>query len=384
MIPYGRQSISEADIEAVVSVLRSDFITQGPALPRFEQAVAAYCGASYGVATNSATSALHLACLALDVGPGDLVWTSPISFVASANCARFCGADIDFVDIDAATFNMDPEKLAEKLEHARKSGGRLPKVVIPVHLAGQPSDLCAISKLSEEYGFRVIEDAAHALGGRYRGSAIGSCEHSDITIFSFHPVKLLTTGEGGMAITNRTDLAERMESLRSHGITREPSRMTRTPDGPWYYQQLELGFNYRMTDIQAALGYSQLQRLDAFLQKRVQLAGQYDTAFTDSGIRFQERQADSQSAHHLYIVRVPRSLHEKVFTAMREQGINVNLHYIPVYLQPYYQQLGFVAGHCPEAEQYYSEAVSLPIFPDLSSGQQDQVILALKTMLDQG
>lgn len=384
MIPYGRQNISEEDIQAVVDVLRSDYLTQGPIVPRFEQAVADYCGARHAIAVNSATSALHLACLALDVGPGDMVWTSPITFVASANCARYCGADVDFVDIDPATFNLDPEKLAEKLAHTRREGGRLPKVVIPVHFAGQSCDMEAIAQLAEEYGFRIIEDAAHAIGGSYRDKPIGSCIYSDIVVFSFHPVKIITTGEGGMAITNKATLAERMATLRSHGITRDPDRMTNKPDGPWYYEQIALGYNYRMTDIQAALGLSQLQRLDEFINKRQYLAAKYNTAFMGSTIIPQEQCEYSSSAYHLYVVRVPKSRHRETFKSLREQGIGVNLHYIPVYCQPDFGKFEIYKRNYPQAEAYYKEAITLPLYPELTEVEQKKVVSVLQDTMQRG
>lgn len=384
MIPYGRQQITEADIQAVVDVLRSDFITQGPVVPQFERAVADYCGAGYAVAANSATSTLHLACRALDVGPGDLVWTSPITFVASANCAHYCGADVDFVDIDPQTFNLCPEKLAEKLEQVHRNGERVPKVVIPVHLAGQSCDMSAIAELAREYGFRVIEDASHAIGGRYEAAPVGSCRYSDITVFSFHPVKIITTGEGGMATTNDATFAERMERLRSHGITRDPGRMTHSPDGPWYYQQIELGYNYRMTEIQAALGLSQFQRLDDLVSRRRSLAEQYDSAFGGTTVRGQLREEKIKSAHHLYVVRVPATDHLATFEKLREEAIGVNLHYIPVYLQPDYKRPGYAKGYCEAAEAYYREAISLPLYPDLTGEQQSHVISVLEKALSKG
>ena len=337
MIPYGQQNISQDDIDAVVEVLRSDFLTQGPLLPEFEKIVAGYCGVNHAVAVNSATSALHIACLALGVGPGDLVWTSPITFVASANCARYCGADIDFVDIDPDTYNMSVERLEEKLEHAKQKG-RLPKVVIPVHLSGQSCEMEKIHALSVQYGFQIIEDASHAIGGSYKGGKIGSCRYSDITVFSFHPVKIITTGEGGMAVTNDPTLAKHMSRLRSHGITRYPSEMTHLPDGSWYYQQIELGFNYRMTDIQAALGISQMRRLDDFVSQRHVIAARYDELLKDAPVTRPCQHPDAHSALHLYIVRLHVDLmkysHREVFERMRADGIGVNLHYIPVYRQP--------------------------------------------------
>ena len=381
MIPYGRQDISEADIQAVVDVLRSDFITQGPAVPAFEKAVSDYCGAAHAVAANSATSALHIACLALSIGKGDVVWTSPITFVASANCALYCGADVDFVDIDPCTYNMSTEHLAKKLAQAEKSG-RLPKAVIPVHLCGQPCDMEGIHALSKQYGFKIIEDASHAIGGKYKGEQIGNCRYSDITVFSFHPVKIITTGEGGMALTNSVKLAKQMQLLRSHGITRDADEMTHAPDGPWYYQQIELGFNYRMTDIQAALGLSQMQRLDDIVVRRHTIAKRYDQLLADLPVIAPWQHPDSYSGMHLYVIRLKLSQISKtqreVFEALRTAGIGVNLHYIPVYRQPYYSELGFKAGLCPEAEQYYAEAISLPMYPALKESQQDQVVSAMR------
>jgi UDP-4-amino-4,6-dideoxy-N-acetyl-beta-L-altrosamine transaminase len=382
MIPYGRQNISDDDINAVIQVLRSDFLTQGPLVPEFEKVVASYCGANHAVAVNSATSALHIACLALGVGPGDLVWTSPITFVASANCARYCGADVDFIDIDPDTYNMSMGRLAEKLEQARQLG-RLPKVVIPVHLAGQACEMQKLHALSIQYGFRIIEDASHAIGGSYQGEKIGGCRYSDITVFSFHPVKIITTGEGGMAVTNDSALVKHMARLRSHGITRYPSEMTHPPDGSWYYQQIELGFNYRMTDIQAALGISQMRRLDDFVTQRHATASLYQELLKDTSVIRPWQHPDSHSALHLYIVRVQagrmKYSHREVFERMRADGIGVNLHYIPVYRQPYYERMGFKPENYPEAERYYSEAISLPIYPGLTADQQREVVLRLLT-----
>jgi UDP-4-amino-4,6-dideoxy-N-acetyl-beta-L-altrosamine transaminase len=381
MIPYGRQNISEADIQAVVDVLRSDFLTQGPAVPAFEKAIADYCDVHHAVAVNSATSALHIACLALGVGPDDIVWTTPITFVASANCALYCGATVDFVDIDSATYNMSVERLAEKLAHAEQAG-TLPKVVIPVHLCGQPCDMKGIHTLSLRYGFKVIEDASHAIGGKYCGEPVGNCHYSDITIFSFHPVKIITTGEGGMAVTNDAQMARRMQLLRSHGITREADEMTHAPDGPWYYQQIGLGFNYRMTDIQAALGLSQLQRLDAFVATRHVIAKRYDELLADLPLVQPWQHPDSYSGRHLYVIRLKlgqiQKTHQEVFDALRTAGIGVNLHYIPVYRQPYYSDLGFKPGICTEAEQYYAEAISLPMYSTLNESQQAQVVTAVR------
>lgn len=380
MIPYGRQDINQADIDAVVEVLRSDFLTQGPAVPAFEKAIASYCDAQHAVAVNSATSALHIACLTLGVGEGDVVWTTPITFVASANCALYCGARVDFVDIDPRTYNMSVACLAEKLAQAEKTGN-LPKVVIPVHLCGQPCDMAGIHALGQRYGFKIIEDASHAIGGRYRSEPIGNCRYSDITIFSFHPVKIITTAEGGMAMTNDLQLAKRMQLLRSHGITRDLDEMTHEPDGPWYYQQIELGYNYRMTDLQAALGLSQMLRLAEYVTKRHTIAKRYDQLLVDLPVIVPWQQADSYSGLHLYVIRLKLdeigNSHRQVFESLRAAGVGVNLHYIPVYRQPYYEKLGFKAGYCPEAEHYYAEAISLPMYPQLTEAQQEKVIAAL-------
>jgi UDP-4-amino-4,6-dideoxy-N-acetyl-beta-L-altrosamine transaminase len=369
-IPYGRQTMSREDIEAVVAVLEGDWLTQGPAVPEFERAVAAYCGAAHGLATNSATSALHIACLALGVGAGDLVWTSPITFVASANCARQCGADVDFVDIDATTWNIGVPVLQEKLEGASRRG-RLPKAMVVVHLSGNPCDMRSIAKLGDRYGFRIIEDAAHALGGSLPDSRIGACAYSDITVFSFHPVKGITTGEGGMALTNDPDLAAHMGRLRSHG---------RDTAG----QQQHLGFNYRLTDIQAALGASQLARLDDYIARRAALVEHYDRALAGLPFRRQVMAPGSASAHHLYIVRVPQADREKLLHQLREAGIATPLHYPPVYLHPYYRALGFSPGWCDEAEAYAREAVTLPLFPGLSAGAQARVVDACRSALEEG
>lgn len=384
MIPYGRQDIQPQDLEAVLDVLRSDFLTQGPVLPRFERAAADKVGAGRAVAVNSATSALHLACLALGLGPGDWLWTSPITFVASANCALYCGARVDFVDIDPRSYNLCPRELAKKLEFAA-SAGRLPKVVAPVHLCGQSCDMAAIRELGDRYGFRIIEDASHAVGGKYRGRYIGDCRYSDITIFSFHPVKIITTAEGGMALTNDDALAERMELLRSHGITRDPARMTHESDGPWYYQQIELGFNFRMTELQAALGLSQLERLDGYVATRNALAERYDALLAGLPLVLPRQHSDCYSSRHLYVVRLRTdeisSDHRAVFESMRAQGIGVNLHYIPVHTQPYYQRMGFKSGDFPQAERYYREAITLPLFPTMSEDQQAAVVDALRKAL---
>ncbi len=385
VIPYGRQDINQADIDAVIAVMKSDFLTQGPAIPAFEKSVADYCTTQYAVAVNSATSALHLACMALGVGKGDVVWTSPITFVASANCALYCGASVDFVDVDPVTYNMSTERLREKLADAEKNG-KLPKVIIPVHLCGQPCDMATIGELSHQYGFKIIEDASHAIGGRYKGETIGNCRYSDITVFSFHPVKIITTGEGGMAMTNDAQLAKRMQLLRSHGITRDENDMTHASDGPWYYQQIDLGYNYRMTDLQAALGLSQMLRLDEFVAARHILANRYNQKLVDSSVITPWQHADSYSGLHLYVIRLNLKeldrTHRQVFEALREIGVGVNLHYIPVHMQPYYQKLGFKAGDFPESERYYETAISLPLFPTLTYEQQDKVAAAIKNILN--
>lgn len=384
MISYGRQDISESDIQAVVDVLRSDYLTQGPAVPAFEKAITDYCGAKYAVALNSATSALHLACLALDVGQGDVVWTSPITFVATANCALYCGAKVDFVDIDPQTYNIDLRHLKEKLTQAKKDG-QLPKVVIPVHLAGQPCNMKEIHELSQQFGFKIIEDASHAIGGKYKEEQIGNCKYCDISIFSFHPVKIITTGEGGVATTNNLNLENSMRRLRSHGITRDETEMTHKSDGSWYYQQIDLGYNYRMTDMQAALGLSQMNRLDDFIKARHKIAARYDEAMSNFPLKLPWQHPDSYSGLHLYIVRLKlediTKTHSQVFDGLREAGIGVNLHYIPVYLQPFYEQLGFKAGYCTESENYYAEAISLPMYPGLTELEQDKVIATLEALI---
>ncbi|MDO8330178.1 MAG: UDP-4-amino-4,6-dideoxy-N-acetyl-beta-L-altrosamine transaminase [Fluviicoccus sp.] len=384
MIPYGRQDIQDDDIAAVVEVLRSDFLTQGPKVPAFEAAVASHCGVAHALAVNSATSALHIACLALGVGRGDLVWTSPITFVASANCALYCGAEIDFVDIDPATFNLCPKALKEKLDVA-KAAGKLPKVVIPVHMTGQSCDMASIRELSFQYGFAVIEDASHAIGGRYRDTVIGSCAYSDITVFSFHPVKIITTAEGGMALTQNADLARSMALLRSHGITREASLMEEESHGPWYYEQQALGYNYRMTDMQAALGVSQMKHLDAWVARRQVLADRYDQLLRDLPVIAPVRVSDRYSALHLYVIQLDQDKTGKsrreVFESLRAAGVGVNVHYIPVHLQPYYKRLGFTAGQYPLSEAYYARAISLPMFPKMTEQQQDTVVNALKQAL---
>ena len=428
MIPYGRQDISQADIDAVVEVLRSDFLTQGPTVPRFEQTVAEYCGVQHGVAVNSATNALHIACLALDLGPGDWLWTSPNTFVASANCALYCGAKVDFVDIDPRTYNMSVERLKEKLEQAEKEG-RLPKIVMPVHFAGQPCDMPAIHALSQQYGFKIIEDASHAIGAHYviaskapsviaSGEAawqsseaaqhppppsviarsseaatkqsttikVGSCTHSDITVFSFHPVKIITTGEGGIAMTNNVTLAGRMRCLRTHGITNNKGLMQPRPANEiWNYQQIELGFNYRMTDIQAALGLSQMTRLDEFVSRRHEIAERYDAELRSLPVTIPHQAPGSYSSYHLYPVRVSEvesgKTQRQIYDALWENGVAANLHYIPVHRQPYYEKLGFKVGDFSESEQFHREVISVPMYPALEQQQQTAMIAALAKAL---
>lgn len=381
MIPYGRQTISQSDIDAVIDVLRSDFLTQGPVVPAFESEISSYCGSRFAIAVSNATSALHIACLALGVGQGDTVWTSPVTFVATANCALMCGASIDFVDIDSQTYNMSVERLSEKLALAKKEGN-LPKVVIPVHLSGQACDMAAIHELAVIYGFKVIEDASHAIGGRYKGESIGNCRYSDITVFSFHPVKIITTGEGGVATTNDASLAREMTLLRSHGITRDAADMTHESDGPWYYQQISLGYNYRMTDIQAALGLSQLKRLDEFVTARHAIATRYDAFLSEFPVVLPWQHPDSYSSRHLYVIRLQtvemKLTHRQVFEYLREKGIGVNVHYIPVHTQPYYQKMGFSPEDFTEANNYYAACISLPMFPELSESEQYRVVEAVE------
>ncbi len=384
MIPYGKQSLSEDDIQAVVDVLRSDFITQGPQVPAFEKALSGYCGAQHGVAVNSATSALHIACRALGLGQNDWLWTTPISFVASANCGLYCGSQVDFIDIDPQTYNLCPKKLETKLIQA-KVENRLPKVVVPVHLSGQSCDMQAIYKLSQEYGFKIIEDASHAIGGRYSDKPVGNGKYSDVTVFSFHPVKIITSAEGGMAVTNSAELAEKMALLRSHGITRDENVMNKQADGDWYYQQVDLGYNYRMTELQAALGLSQLQRLDEFVARRHQIVNEYNKQLNNLPLILPYQLPETYSAYHLYIIRLKRdeisSSHKGVFDGLRSAGVGVNLHYIPIHRQPYYENLGFKAGDFPESEKYYTEAISLPLYPELAPEDQQTVIDTLKGLL---
>lgn len=384
MIPYGKQNIDSEDIDAVVRVLKSEYLTQGPCVSDFEDAISEKCGAKYTVASNSATSSLHLSCLALGVGTGDLVWTTAITFVASANCAVYCGAEIDFVDIDSKTFNIDIDALKVKLKFA-KNEGRLPKVVIPVHLGGRPCEMEEISALSREYGFKIIEDASHAIGATYQNNPTGSCIYSDITVFSFHPVKIITTGEGGAACTNDSELANRMRRLRSHGITRAADEFEYVSDGPWYYEQNELGYNYRMSDIEAALGMSQLRKLDLFISERRAIASRYVEMFKDSPIIVQQQSANVESSYHLFIIRTNlrslRASQTQIFERLSANGINANLHYIPLYRHPYFSKLGFNPSEFPEAESYYSNALSIPIFPGLTIEQQELVVECIQKPL---
>jgi len=385
MIPYGKQDINQADIDSVIDVLQSDFLTQGPQVPLFEKKVSDYCGSEFGVAVNSATSALHIACLALGLGEGDYFWTSPNSFVASANCGLYCGAKVDFVDIDPETYNMSVEKLERKLIQAKKDN-KLPKIVIPVHFAGQSCDMKKIYSLSQEYGFNIIEDAAHAIGGKYLDRPIGGCQYSDITVFSFHPVKIITTAEGGLATTNDEALAERMRLYRSHGVTRDPRLITKQVEGLWHYQQVDLGFNYRMTELQAALGVSQIQRLDEFVAKRHTLQKRYDSLLNDDlPIIKPYQDQDSYSSLHLYPIQIDfentSKTRQKIYDELWGNDIGVNVHYIPIHTQPYYENIGFEKGDYPNAESYYKGAISIPIFQGLTFEMQDEVVDNLKSIL---
>jgi UDP-4-amino-4,6-dideoxy-N-acetyl-beta-L-altrosamine transaminase len=384
MIPYGKQSISQDDIDAVVNVLKSDFLTQGPQVPLFEKTVSNYCGAEYGVAVNSATSALHIACLSVGLGEGDWLWTSPNSFVASANCGLYCGAKIDFVDIDPQTYNLSVTELEKKLIQAKQEN-KLPKIVIPVHFSGQSCDMKKIHSLSQEYGFKIIEDSSHAIGGKYLNKPIGGCQYSDITVFSFHPVKIITTAEGGLATTNDKKFAERMQLLRSHGVTRDSKLITKVSEGGWYYQQIDLGFNYRMTELQAALGVSQMSRLDGFVAKRHILQERYDFLLNDLPITKPFQDKDSYSALHLYPIQIDLDKvdksREQIFNELRENGVGVNVHYIPIHTQPYYQKFGFNKGDFSNSESYYSKAISIPLFHAMTFDQQDVVTDVLKETL---
>ena len=385
MIPYGKQEINQTDIDSIVSVLKSDFLTQGPQTPAFEKCVSDYCGASSAVAVNSATSALHIACLALGLGKGDWLWTSPNTFVASANCGLYCGANVDFVDIDPKTYNLCAEELEKKLIQARKDNN-LPKLVIPVHFAGQSCNMKKISSLSKEYGFSVIEDASHAIGGRYRGKSIGCCQYSDITVFSFHPVKIITTAEGGLATTNDPSLAVKMKSLRNHGITQDVSLMVSASEGDWYYEQLALGFNYRMTELQGALGLSQMKRLDEFVARRHECQEYYDELLCDVSVVTPFQSPDSYSSLHLYPILLDQGQvnksREQVFKELRASGIGVNVHYIPVHMQPYYKDRGFKKGDFPKSENYYKSVISIPLFQSLTKQMQDEVVETLGRILE--
>ena len=386
MIPYGKQEITKQDIDSVVDVLQSDFLTQGPKVPEFEKCLTDYTGANYALAVNSATSALHIACLSLGLGSGDWLWTTPVTFVASANCGLYCGAQVDFVDIDPKTYNLCPVALKKKLEQA-KINNRLPKVLVAVHLCGQSCDMKSIYKLSKEFGFKVGEDASHAIGGRYFSEPIGNCRYSDITVFSFHPVKIVTTAEGGAALTNSSELAEKMNLFRSHGITRDPKLMTEEMHGPWYYQQVELGFNYRMTELQAALGVSQMKRLDDFVLQRHVISKRYNKLLSDLPVVLPYQLKDTYSGLHLYVIRLKLEeitpTHVRVFCSLRERGVGVNLHYIPVHIQPYYKNLGFNKDDFPESIKYYNTAISLPMFPNLTEQQQLEVVSKLRDSISE-
>lgn len=383
-IPYGRQDIDQSDIEFVTETLSSDWLTQGPRISQFESAISNYCQAKYAVAVSNGTAALHLICLALGIRTGDLVWTTPNTFVASANCARFCGADVDFVDIDPQTYNLCVDALERKLKSAAENG-KLPKLVIPVHFAGQSCDMEAIYSLSRKYNFHIVEDACHAIGGSYKNYKIGNCQFSDATVFSFHPVKLITTGEGGMIVTNNDELNLKLRTLLTHGITRDPALMNEESHGPWYYQQIALGYNYRITDIQSALGISQLRKLDGFVNRRHELARNYDNKLQELPLIIPYQANYNYSAYHLYVIRLKLTALSKtrldVFNELREAGIGVNVHYIPVHLQPYYHRLGFKKGDFPEAEKYYEEAITLPLFPTLTEKQQDYIMNQLNKIL---
>ncbi len=384
-IPYGKQDITQQDIDSVVAVLKSDWLTQGPLIAQFEQAIANYCGAKYAVAVSSATAALHIACIAAGLSSGDSLWTSPNTFVASANCGLYCGATVDFIDINPRTYNLSLDNLKTKLEQSAKHGYQLPKILIPVHFAGQSCEMEEIRELSHCYGFQVIEDASHAIGGQYKEKAIGSCFFSDMTVFSFHPVKIITTGEGGIVVTNRSDLYEKLVRLRTHGVTKDSNLFQTESHGPWYYQQLELGYNYRITDIQSALGLSQLKRLDEFLKRRRWLTARYNNFLRELPLTLPWQHTDTNSSWHLYVVRLQlkkiNKTHRQIFEALRQQNIGVNLHYIPVHIQPYYQNLGFNWGDFPNAEQYYREAISLPLYYGLTENAQDRVIQTLSQIL---
>ena len=385
MIPYGRQEITKEDIAEVEKVLRSDFLTQGPTVPRFEKSVANYCAASHAIAVNSATSALHIACLALNLAPGDLLWTSPNTFVASANCGRYCGADIDFVDIDLKTYNMSVDALSEKLIQAEKLG-KLPKIVVPVHFAGQPCDMQKIYELSKRYGFKIIEDASHAIGASYNQIKVGTCTHSDITVFSFHPVKIITSAEGGMALTNDEDIADKISRLRTHGIINDKNKMKQRYENEiWNYQQIDLGFNYRMNDIQAALGLNQLKRLDQYVKRRHEIANFYDTKLKNLPLTTPWQAPNVYSSYHLYpiLIKINSDLksQRQAYNELRANNIAVNLHYIPVHRHPYYENLGFKENDFPIAEKFHREVLSIPMYAILKDEHQEHVIEILKKVM---
>ena len=383
-IPYGKHEVLEEDIKEVVKVLKSDFITQGEMVPKFEKAVSDYCGAKYAKAVNSGTSALHIACLSLGLRSGDYLWTSPISFVASANCGLYCGAKIDFVDINTETYNISIDNLKKKLKEAKKKNN-LPKILIPVHLAGQSCEMKEIYKLSVKYGFKIIEDASHAMGGKYLGKPVGNCKYSHLTVFSFHPVKVITTGEGGMVMTNSMELSNKLELFRTHGVSREEFQVKEEQEGSWYYEQIDLGYNYRMNDLQAALGLSQLNRLDKYIEKRHKIADRYNSLLANLPVSIPKQSSQSYSGMHLYIIRLKldeiNASHLSVFESMRENGIGVNLHYIPIYKHPYYRRTRKNISDLPEAEKYYKEAISLPIFPKLKVSEQKKVVSTLKAAI---
>jgi len=385
VIPYGKQDINSADIDAVVDVLKSDYLTQGPQVPLFEQSISAYCGSNYSVAVNSATSALHISCLALGLGKDDWLWTSPNSFVASANCGLYCGAKVDFIDIDPITYNLSVEELEKKLIKAKKEG-KLPKIIIPVHFAGQSCDMSKIKSLSKEFGFSIIEDASHAIGSKYLGKFVGGCQYSDITVFSFHPVKIITTAEGGLATTNCKNLAQKLRLYHSHGITRDQDLLNEKLIGPWYYEQISLGFNYRMTELQAALGISQLQRVDGFVSKRHVLKKRYDLLLENLPLILPYQSKDCYSSLHLYPVQIDiakkvAKSRKQIFIELRENNVGVNVHYIPIHMQPYFQNLGFKKGDFPNSEVYYQSTLTLPMFSSMTSEQQDEVVTVLNKIL---
>ena len=384
-IKYGKQDITPEDISAVVDVLKSDLLTQGPVVPQFEKAACDFTGAKNAVAVNSATSALHIACMALELGPGDSLWTCPNTFVASSNCAVYCGASVDFVDMDSDSYNISIEQLRNKLVIAEQNSS-LPKILVPVHLSGQSCEMQEIKILSEQYGFKIIEDGSHAIGGTYQGLPVGNCKYSDITVFSFHPVKIITTGEGGMALTNNSDLANRMRQHRSHGVTSNPEEMSQRPINEiWNYQQVCLGYNYRMTDIAASLGLNQIKRLDEIVCKRNEIADRYNQELAEVSLRIPWQHPDTMSSYHLYVIRLDLDKIQKTQPQIHDElidlGILVNLHYIPVYRQPFYEKMGFKAGYCPEAESYHRDALSIPMYPTLSTKEQDRVIETLKKVI---